>query len=78
MTESVRDISKTYLPILLVAALVLAVGGAMYTVGGVMTGIEINRTATAARFAALEASIQKVQSLLESRSTCGQPPKKND
>lgn len=70
MTEIVRDLSKTYLPILLVAALLLAVGSAMYTIGGVMKDIEINRVATASRFSSLEESMKKIQTLLELKGSC--------
>jgi hypothetical protein len=66
-----RDLSKGYLPVVLVASIMLAlaafIGTASYTIGGVLKGIEDDRRETAARFTQLETSIAKLQQILEAR-----------
>ena len=66
-----RDLSKGYLPVVLVVSIMLAlaafIGTASYTIGGVLKGIEDDRRETATRFAQLETSIAKLQQILEAR-----------
>ena len=72
-----RDLSRGYLPIVLAATiaffLAAGVGTAAYTIGGVVKSIEYDRRETAIRFGQLEASIAKVQAILESRQCGGLP-----
>lgn len=66
-----RDLSKGYLPVVMVVAVIMAIsafiGSAAYTIGGVIKSIEYDRRETTIRFAQLEASIAKVQAILENR-----------
>jgi hypothetical protein len=68
----IGDVSKMYLPIVVVLALVISCAGMAYTVGGVIKSLEFERQQTLARFASIEASIAKMQATLESRTACGQ------
>jgi hypothetical protein len=70
------DISLTriYLPFAMVVSFGAFLGVAGYTVGGVMTSIERDKTETGARLEAIEREVTAIKGILASRSISPPPP----
>jgi hypothetical protein len=65
-----RDLARGTIPILISLALTAAVSGIAYTAGGVMEGINSNRSETNARLTKIEAAISEIRAALARRG-CG-------
>jgi len=64
------DLSRGYLPAIIVFALIVGVAAASYQVGNIMKGLEIDKQSTTAKFVSLENQIAEIKTILVSRPPC--------